>query len=183
LEGAARARKLSTPLPVLLHADREAPWSVIRETLAALHEAGLGTHRVQWAVRSPDAQDACVDGRVAPASPAKQPFVLRIVPDRRETWTAVRILSPAGIHSFGPQSKQFASEKFLLRANRTWDALERALTDLASEYDAAHVEIVDEYADAWFAYVVKAVDVLFAAGFAEVHLPQEGLVMARPAGD
>lgn len=173
-------------LPVQFHADREAPWRAIRAVLSILREAEIGTTQLQWAVRVSGAPDMAerVDGTLGTeeASPGK-PLAIRIVPDRKASWTAVRIFSPAGIHSFGPQASRFAEEAFLRKANATWIDLERALPALAETHTTAHVEVRDAEADVWFAYVVKTVDLLFGAGFEQVRLPQEGIVLMRPGDD
>ena len=96
-----------TPLPVLLYADREASWRAIRDVLTILREPVVGTQRLQWAVQTADPAGVSgrVDGALGPAPEAHAaPLVLRIVADRGEAWTVVRIFGPTGIHSFGPQA-------------------------------------------------------------------------------
>ena len=173
-------------IPVLLHADREAPWRAVRELLAILREPDLGTRSVQWAVRAAASTDEAsrIDGTLSPeAPPSGDPLLLRVASDRGETWTVVRVFGPEKVHSLGPQLKVFARPKFVDRANRAWDDLERKLPAIAEGHDAAHVVVDDERADVWFAYVVKTVDLLFGAGYEAVDLPQAGLRLSRPSGD
>lgn len=173
-------RGLPVPLPVLLYADRETPWSVIRAVLGVLRAAKTDTEALQWAVQVGTDARRRVDGRLGAEPSEGSPLVLRIVPEPVEASTAVRIFTPEGVHAFGPPSGAYADERFVHRANATWDELERALPALARGHGAVHLEIDDERADVGFAYVVKAVDLLFGAGFAEVRLPHVDLVMTRP---